>query len=76
MKRAIVLVGLVAFVAGCASDHTAAAPTTTAAPTTPPSTTTAPPTTLPAGQAFHTNVPGVLTVGTESLEPPWYVGGG
>src|SRR5216110_80759 len=79
MKRTLGLVlvaalaALAALAPGCSSAHGDAAPrTTTLAAST---TTTAPPTTVPTDQAFRTKVPGVLTVGTETLQPPWYIGG-
>jgi polar amino acid transport system substrate-binding protein len=57
----------------------ATAPTTGTAPKPETSETTSTSTTLPnpaaePNQDILTVVPGVLTVGTESLVPPWYVG--
>lgn len=90
MKRtttpAIVLVAVAAAaaVSSCSSAHTAASPTTTTTTTVPVTSTTTSTvaltasttlTTLPADQAFRTKVPGVLTVGTETLDSPWYIGG-
>src|SRR5438046_9110204 len=77
MNRSLAVFFVVALAAGCSSTHSDAAPTTTAAPTTAAPTTAAPPpTTLPADQAFRTKVPGVVSVGVEIVEPPWYVGNG
>jgi ABC-type amino acid transport substrate-binding protein len=65
----------------CTSGGAQGQPTTTAAAAAPdpsePTTTTS--TTLPSAEAepnqdILTVVPGVLTVGTEALVPPWYIG--
>ena len=61
-------VAAVVLLAGCTADHPRASTTTV--------TTAVPPTTLGAVDTFHLRTPGVLVVGTEEMNPPWYIGGG
>jgi ABC-type amino acid transport substrate-binding protein len=64
--------------AACTSNGSHAAPTSTtisaADPSAPTTSTTLPAADAEPNQDILTIVPGVLTVGTESLTPPWFVG--
>lgn len=77
--RAIAVVATtLAICTSCTSGGTGAAPASstvaTAQPGTVSTTTTLPDTAVESTQDVRTVVPGVLTVGTESLTPPWYIG--
>jgi ABC-type amino acid transport substrate-binding protein len=76
-RRPAVALAAVLF-AACTGGSSHAAPTSTTIsavdPSAPTTSTSLPPAEVEPNQDILTIVPGVLTVGTESLTSPWYVG--
>ncbi len=77
-RRLPALALVVLLIAACTSGTSHAAPTSTTVgaldPSAPTTSTTLPPPESEPNQDILTVVPGVLTIGTESLSSPWYIG--